>query len=57
MVEPKEAAVNRDRQSPTHLPHHEAPVDANDMKPTVGTETPETEAIDEDSEPLGGHFV
>ena len=57
MVEPKEPAVNRDRQSPTHLPHHEAPVDANDMKPTVGTETPETEAIDEDSEPLGGHFV
>jgi hypothetical protein len=36
---------------------HEAPVDTGDMMPTLGTETPEAEAIEEDGEPLGGNFA
>ena len=36
---------------------HEAPVDADDMKPSLGTETPESEAIEEEGEPMGGNFA
>ena len=36
---------------------HEAPVDPDDMTPTLGTETPESEAIEEDGEPLGSNFA
>ena len=36
---------------------HGAPVDASDMTPSLGTETPESEAIEEDGEPLGGNFA
>ena len=36
---------------------HEAPVDPDDMTPTLGTETTETDAIEEDGEPRGDNFA
>lgn len=36
---------------------HEAPVDEADMQPSLGTETPETDAIEDEGEPLGGNFA
>ena len=36
---------------------HEAPVDEDDMKPSLGTETPETDAITDEGEPIGGNFA
>lgn len=36
---------------------HEAPVDADDMMPSLGTEMPETEAVEEEGEPRGANFA
>lgn len=36
---------------------HEAPVDEDDMKPSLGIETTETDAIEDDGEPMGGNFA
>jgi hypothetical protein len=34
---------------------HEAPVDPDDMTPSLGTETPASEPIEEEGEPGGGN--
>lgn len=36
---------------------HDAPVDPDDMTPTLGTEVPEAEAIEESGEPHGDNFA
>ena len=36
---------------------HEAPVEADDMKPSLTDEAPETEAIEDDGEPIGANFA
>jgi hypothetical protein len=36
---------------------HEAPIEADDMKPSLTDEAPETEAIEDDGEPIGDNFA
>ena len=39
------------------IPSHDKPVDDNDMTPSLGVDTPETDHIDEEAEPFGDNFA
>lgn len=50
--------MSRKRAAATQAMHsHDKPVDDNDMKPSLGVETPETEHVEEEGEPFGENFA
>jgi hypothetical protein len=50
--------MNRKRDAATVAKQsHETPVEPGDMKPSLSDEAPETEAIEDDGEPIGGNFA
>lgn len=50
--------MNRKREAAAAArQQHQTPVDEDDMTPSLGTETPETDAIRDDGEPIGDNFA
>jgi hypothetical protein len=50
--------MNRKRDAATPaMQSHDKPVDENDMTPSLGTDTPETENIVDEGDPLGANFA
>ena len=50
--------MNRKRDAAAAAKHrHEAPVEPDDMKLSLTDEAPETEAIEDEGEPIGANFA